>query len=415
MNKIRFCLISMFLFSIITCVSFTPENLYQYYIDFYSKSPSRSEYSDKIIDPNNFIKNYTILNSMIRHIEQERNLTIVFVVIERMGNDFYPNKKNRIGYFGDNFAEIFFKTTKAIDNSLTIIFSISDRKNRISTGREVRKVYKDQLCLYLLSSLKQKLRRAEYDEAFQSLFTEIRYIEDSKRITDKDGLMVFMILGYLILLLFIVLPSDEESEREAENDYSKIGSEEKNKIEKVSKMLEEMDKNKNNVKEIFTETCIICLDKIPDEIYSKKDIKVNVKQDTNNINELETPLLDEEKKREREEWENQRKRTSLRCGHQFHKGCISKWLLKNLECPICREKMGDVKNDDNLREHIMNIQTSLHPNLNGYHLNYVGERYIVARRRYRYGPVGYNRDGSHTGAASSHSHSHGGGGASSGW
>ncbi|MDV3181289.1 MAG: RING finger domain-containing protein, partial [Candidatus Phytoplasma australasiaticum] len=26
----------------------------------------------------------------------------------------------------------------------------------------------------------------------------------------------------------------------------------------------------------------------------------------------------------------------LRCGHEFHEGCIKQWLLRKNDCPICR-------------------------------------------------------------------------------
>ena len=31
----------------------------------------------------------------------------------------------------------------------------------------------------------------------------------------------------------------------------------------------------------------------------------------------------------------------LSCGHQFHLGCIGRWILKTETCPMCRHEMGD--------------------------------------------------------------------------
>ena len=34
------------------------------------------------------------------------------------------------------------------------------------------------------------------------------------------------------------------------------------------------------------------------------------------------------------------------CSHCFHYGCISEWLMKNNECPLCREDFIGVSEDD---------------------------------------------------------------------
>lgn len=31
--------------------------------------------------------------------------------------------------------------------------------------------------------------------------------------------------------------------------------------------------------------------------------------------------------------------TTLSCGHNFHLGCIGRWILKNESCPLCRHEM----------------------------------------------------------------------------
>ena len=39
------------------------------------------------------------------------------------------------------------------------------------------------------------------------------------------------------------------------------------------------------------------------------------------------------------EFKMREKLTMLKCGHQFHTGCIAKWFEKgNDKCPVCREK-----------------------------------------------------------------------------
>ena len=32
----------------------------------------------------------------------------------------------------------------------------------------------------------------------------------------------------------------------------------------------------------------------------------------------------------------------LKCDHYFHEGCIKKWLVRNLNCPICRNNFNEI-------------------------------------------------------------------------
>lgn len=47
----------------------------------------------------------------------------------------------------------------------------------------------------------------------------------------------------------------------------------------------------------------------------------------------------------------------MECGHSFHKECISEWLKKNKNCPICRKILKNVTNE-NLNNFVSNISES---------------------------------------------------------
>ena len=82
-------------------------------------------------------------------------------------------------------------------------------------------------------------------------------------------------------------------------------------------------KQKANPKEIFTESCIICLE----DFKSDEEIKALENLDKNAFEKMETSILE--------------------CGHKFHRKCISDWLKKEENCPICRMKFNLKPNENN--------------------------------------------------------------------
>lgn len=47
-----------------------------------------------------------------------------------------------------------------------------------------------------------------------------------------------------------------------------------------------------------------------------------------------------------------------KCGHVFHGTCIIKWMTNNNNCPICRAKICETKN--NMNDVIMELKTEIH-------------------------------------------------------
>lgn len=40
-----------------------------------------------------------------------------------------------------------------------------------------------------------------------------------------------------------------------------------------------------------------------------------------------------------EDYESEKQRRDLRCGHHFHTGCILRWLDSSNRCPVCRQQV----------------------------------------------------------------------------
>ena len=92
----------------------------------------------------------------------------------------------------------------------------------------------------------------------------------------------------------------------------------RNHEDKVTVFLDKL-KNRKNQKEIFIESCIICLE----------DFKTNNKNSENR------------------ELKEKKETSLLECGHKFHRKCIANWFRKQQKCPICRMEFNIKGNDDN--------------------------------------------------------------------
>ena len=124
----------------------------------------------------------------------------------------------------------------------------------------------------------------------------------------------------------------------------------KPKKERVKKIKEFLKKNKDKqLKNIFNDSCIICLENLEDKNENLKDREItkDKEQEKENIAVLE-------------------------CGHRFHEKCIIEWLKKHNICPICRVKQ-KIGNDDDYNKNyesrllgddynfIIDVQTDAYP------------------------------------------------------
>ena len=192
--------------------------------------------------------------------------------------------------------------------------------------------------------------------------------------------MLFIIVA-IIIIYFI--NSEQSSQQE----------------DKVKSFLDKLKKRKNP-KEIFAESCIICLEdfKQNEEVKSQEDKKLFEKEET----------------------------SILECGHKFHRKCIADWLKKEQSCPLCRMKF-DIKGDDNKSSQEYNRQNNIFNDILTEILriqsnrNMLNEREVYRiRSAYDYNYRNNLRSYSSSSSSSSHSKSfssynRGAGGATSSW
>jgi uncharacterized membrane protein YgcG len=291
------------------------------------------------------------------------------------------NKQSDTVYasFVDELSYLIYKDhEKSNDNLvLTAVFFIKDRKMRIRTSKELRKIITDDIALNILNRRIKDLRQYNFQEVANGLMRDV-YKEYTR---DRSNLFTYLIiLFFIITVLIIVLLIYNQTKSSPQED-------------KVKAFLDKL-KTRENPKEIFAESCIICLE----------DFKQNDKMNLDEKNEI----------------------SILECGHKFHRNCITDWLKKDESCPLCRTKF-NIKGNDNksysaqinynnnifnsILSEIIRIQTNT---------NRLNQTEVVRIRRvydsnYREPASSYRHSSSSSHNKSFSSHNRGSGGATSGW
>ena len=191
--------------------------------------------------------------------------------------------------------------------TLTAVFFIHDRKMRIRTTRALRQIITDDDALAILNRRKRDLKNERYADVVNGLMLDI-FKTYTKNIEGPSNstILLLTILFIVGMGIFFYLANREQSS--AQED-------------KVKSFLDKC-KHRQNPKEIFTESCIICLD----DFKSEEELKALEAINRPEFEKMETSVLE--------------------CGHKFHRVCISDWLKKEENCPICRTKF-DINANNN--------------------------------------------------------------------
>lgn len=106
-----------------------------------------------------------------------------------------------------------------------------------------------------------------------------------------------------------------------------------------------LKKEKSN-KKILSDNCAICLEEFKENQNKKNEENGMEEKDISNT---ETKI------------EENNDISTLECGHQFHIDCISKWMERKNEYPLCRQKINNKYNKDDAHM-IWGVQNDLYDN-----------------------------------------------------
>lgn len=340
----KWFIISVFLLKY--CFSWTPDSLYENYTTemLYETSTLNKTILSKVIDPNGYIRNLDEIYEKIVIIEQNYNISFLLIVIDEIDDPYLPwfgAKKNvdRVRIFAKEFQELYYKNNETLlDNSMTLLIAIQDRKMRIDTGKTVQNEFSAYGKQRLLDNIKPELRKKRYTRAFTIILNNI---------IDYDVFMYrhyFLIIAIIaVLLIFFCVGMWVGIKQDKEKNFANL------KISKINNLIIELHKGDKQVRNIISENCAICLEKFK-------------KVGENTEDGLEIPLLELDEKQI----------NTLDCGHMFHSGCINKWKEVEIECPLCLEKMRDSDSPQEFSAKLYNIQRNLYPNLKAEKINMNG-------------------------------------------
>ena len=332
-------------------IAWTPDTLYYNYTDTILSQTSTINKTivSKVIDPNNYIPNDEEIYNKIITIEQNYNISVLLIVIDKMDEPLFgwfssKKKVDRIRQFATDFENLYYNNNKTlIDNSMTLLFSLQDRKMRINAGKIPRKVFSNYGRQRLMDNIKPELRKRQYEKAFTLILNNII---DYENFMYRHYFLIIAIVA--ILFIFFCIGTLVGIKNDKERNFAN------SKLAKINNMVIELHKGQKNVKDLVNENCVICLESFIE------------KEKNNNLKNLQKPLLEHNEEKQIKD---------LYCGHKFHIDCLNKYkeLTDNkYECPICYEKLRDNASPQELSEKVFNIQRLCYPILGTIKLNMNG-------------------------------------------
>ena len=401
--------------------SWTPETLYSRLKETYLH-PNNPNYKRNLqymlFDPEFYLQEGNLqdaYNAMYTLYEKFNVSTHVFF-ISYMDEKYKTNEA--FAAFVDRLSYLIYNNNDNYNENVTLtaVFFIKDRKMRIRTTKNMRKILTDDDCLNILNRRKKDLKNSNFEEVANGLLMDI-FKTYSKNLQNPNGNMILLLTILFIIGMSIFVYLANRGQPSVQED-------------KVKVFLDRC-KKRANPKEIFAESCIICLEDF------KSNDELSALESTNKkaFEKAETSVLD--------------------CGHKFHRKCIADWLKKEENCPICRMKFNLKPNENNannksefsfdfsqILENILRVQSETnllnrteirrirriyYPENNQYNNNNSRRNYNYSQNNYNYSQNNYNysRSNDNYSTNSSYSgpretksykeHNEGSGGASSDW
>ena len=184
----------------------------------------------------------------------------------------------------------------------------------------------------MIRNLVPYLRNKDYYNAC------IKFIEGVSKFYETSYLNIIIIL--ILIFLFLIYTITNKYSKKNIRKQKVHNLENDNKLNKILSFLRQNKSNKN----ILTDNCVICLE----NFNNSKNNENKSSKGSDDYSSLNLGIKNKEI-------------STLKCGHQFHKECISKWLEKKNKCPLCRQIVNEELNlDDN--KLIWRIQNELNDN-----------------------------------------------------
>ena len=290
----------------------TPQRLYKYLNETYlhPNNPNKDRNIKYFIfDPENYCKYEEMeeAENTLKILAETYNVSTHIFFISHMKDKYHDLSDYVYEAFVDKLDYLIYKDHPDYNENMTLtaVFFLKDLKMRIKTTKQLKKIFGEIESLNILNRRKKDLRANNYQEVANGFVKDI-YKHYLRKTENPHGnlILLFTVIFILGVTMLLFLLNREESS--LQEDKVKIF------LDKIKK--------KDNLKEIFNQTCIICLDDFkPQEIKESEKKELLEKEDIS--------LLD--------------------CGHKYHKKCISDWIKKDQKCPLCKAKIDNKEKENN--------------------------------------------------------------------
>ena len=290
----------------------TPQRLYKYLNETYlhPNNPNKDRNIKYFIfDPENYCKYEEMeeAENTLKILAETYNVSTHIFFISHMKDKYHDLSDYVYEAFVDKLDYLIYKDHPDYNENMTLtaVFFLKDLKMRIKTTKQLKKIFGEIESLNILNRRKKDLRANNYQEVANGFVKDI-YKHYLRKTENPHGnlILLFTVIFILGVTMLLFLLNREESS--LQEDKIKIF------LDKIKK--------KDNLKEIFNQTCIICLDD-----FKPQEIKESEKKE----------LLEKEDI------------SLLECGHKYHKKCISDWIKKDQKCPLCKAKIDNKEKENN--------------------------------------------------------------------
>ena len=290
----------------------TPQRLYKYLNETYlhPNNPNKDRNIKYFIfDPENYCKYEEMeeAENTLKILAETYNVSTHIFFISHMKDKYHDLSDYVYEAFVDKLDYLIYKDHPDYNENMTLtaVFFLKDLKMRIKTTKQLKKIFGEIESLNILNRRKKDLRANNYQEVANGFVKDI-YKHYLRKTENPHGnlILLFTVIFILGVTMLLFLLNREESS--LQEDKVKIF------LDKIKK--------KDNLKEIFNQTCIICLDDFkPQEIKDSEKKELLEKEDI----------------------------SLLECGHKYHKKCISDWIKKDQKCPLCKAKIDNKEKENN--------------------------------------------------------------------